>query len=148
MWLVLKRKPFNRSQRLTEHLMASRFDHKEATDTAGQLPAQSKIYQGGLYSIPVEDLAILPDYLVPPTRMAELDAYRITKRQERMTSESEADAEADVDAGSDLAYDHSAHVRGLWENPEPAEPQQRIGPRGGKYTEAKTKDGRPYRRYF
>ena len=25
---------------------------------------------------------------------------------------------------------------------------QKEGPRGGKYTEARTKDGRPYRRYF
>jgi hypothetical protein len=27
-------------------------------------------------------------------------------------------------------------------------PIQRIGPRGGAYTDAITKDGRPYRRYF
>ena len=27
-------------------------------------------------------------------------------------------------------------------------PQVKKGPRGGRYTEDKTKDGRPYRRYF
>ena len=27
-------------------------------------------------------------------------------------------------------------------------PQIKRGPRGGRYTEDKTKDGRPYRRYF
>ena len=26
--------------------------------------------------------------------------------------------------------------------------QEKEGPRGGRYTEARTKDGRPYRRYF
>ena len=29
-----------------------------------------------------------------------------------------------------------------------APPQPKTGPRGGRYTEAKTKDGRPYRRYY
>ena len=28
------------------------------------------------------------------------------------------------------------------------EPEIKKGPRGGRYTEDKTKDGRPYRRYF
>ena len=27
-------------------------------------------------------------------------------------------------------------------------PQTKYGPRGGRYTEDRTKDGRPYRRYF
>ena len=29
-----------------------------------------------------------------------------------------------------------------------APPQKKVGPRGGRYTDARTKDGRPYRRYF
>ena len=28
------------------------------------------------------------------------------------------------------------------------QPEVKKGPRGGRYTEDKTKDGRPYRRYF
>jgi len=32
--------------------------------------------------------------------------------------------------------------------PGPSEPQPKTGPRGGRYTEDRTKDGRPYRRYF
>lgn len=37
-----------------------------------------------------------------------------------------------------------------WKDDLPAQgqPEQRDGPRGGRYTEAQTKDGRPYRRYF
>ena len=31
---------------------------------------------------------------------------------------------------------------------EPTRPEIKEGPRGGRYTEAKTKEGRPYRRYF
>lgn len=37
----------------------------------------------------------------------------------------------------------SAYRRG-----EKQEPKIKQGPRGGRYTEDKTKDGRPYRRYF
>ena len=32
--------------------------------------------------------------------------------------------------------------------PQKTKPEIKYGPRGGKYTEDKTKDGRPYRRYF
>ena len=32
--------------------------------------------------------------------------------------------------------------------PKPSAPPEKQGPRGGRYTEAVTKDGRRYRRYF
>ena len=39
----------------------------------------------------------------------------------------------------------STSSRIVYESPKP---QIKKGPRGGRYTEDKTKDGRPYRRYF
>ena len=44
--------------------------------------------------------------------------------------------------------------RKLWEyqeckrDPSPSGPSTKIAKRGGRYTDGKTKDGRPYRRYF
>ena len=35
-----------------------------------------------------------------------------------------------------------------WDAERPTPPAIKSGPRGGRYTEAKTKEGRPYRRYF
>ena len=40
-----------------------------------------------------------------------------------------------------------AHVCG-YVNEQKTPPEVKKGPRGGRYTEAKTKEGRPYRRYF
>jgi len=110
-----------------------------------------------LQQLPVEELAGLPDWLVPPSRKGEVSAFLAKKRREAqglLTSEKET--EPQIKPG-----DRIEDPRGYWEPRNkgtgtpagcsagvPGPPQVRQGPRGGRYTEDRTKDGRPYRRYF
>ena len=104
-----------------------------------------------LQQLPVEELAGLPDWLVPPSRKGEVSAFLAKKRREAqglLTSKKET--EPQIKPG-----DRMEDPRGYWEPrnkgtgiSQPSPPQVRQGPRGGRYTEDRTKDGRPYRRYF
>lgn len=104
-----------------------------------------------LNQLPIEELAGLPDWLIPPSRKAEVEAHNARKRREAL---------------GDLGRDNPAEPqtkpgermedpRGYWEirnkgtgGTGTVSPQVKLGPRGGRYTEDQTKDGRPYRRYF
>ncbi len=44
-------------------------------------------------------------------------------------------------------YEYESTMPDFYKNIN-SKPQKKRGPRGGRYTEARTKDGRPYRRYF
>jgi len=104
-----------------------------------------------LNQLPVEELAGLPDWLIPPSRKAEVSAFVARRRREAQGSlPSEKETEPQIKPG-----DRMEDPRGYWEprnkgtgTSQPAPPQVRQGPRGGRYTEDRTKDGRPYRRYF
>jgi len=175
-----------------------------------------------LNQLPLEQLAALPEWMVPPGRKSELEAYLAKKRrgddspdrspeeqqreveeargraglnpdgttQERMTAGpsssstgkqvSNAYRFTDKDSSSyGYPYGSQQWLEALdWPNeaerpmisrnrlkamklgmgkpdadqitrsPSGQWPPPQRGPRGGRYTEARTRDGRPYRRYF
>lgn len=104
-----------------------------------------------LQRLSVEELAALADWMVPPSRRTELEEF---KKQIRRRDIAESDAAA-IEAKQSKPGEMIDDPRGYW----PARgwklgthissaPEVKTGSRGGKYTEARTKDGRPYRRYF
>jgi len=98
-----------------------------------------------LNQLSVEELAAMPDWLIPPSRKAEVEAFKARKRRaaaQRTPEEEEQEiVAARLRAG--LEADGSRTKRF-----GSALPESKTGPRGGQYTEDRTKDGRPYRRYF
>lgn len=87
-----------------------------------------------LRQLTVEELADLPVWMVPPARLKEVELLKA--RQHR---------EARLQLGhNDVAVPKSTEQPGWMPSPSDI----RIGPRGGRYTDARTKEGRPYRRYF
>ena len=89
----------------------------------------------------VDQLAMLPDCLVPLSRRDELEIYKALRDRA-----ARAKLQADMD---------SKDLRGQIPtiNPDPntvlnRNPEVRYEPRGGRYTINTTRDGRPYRRYF
>ena len=101
-----------------------------------------------LSQLPLEQLAALPEWMVPPGRKSELEAYLAKKRRgddspDRSPEEQQREVEeARVRAGLNRDGTPREQPRG-----SPG-PMTKRGPRGGRYTEARTRDGRPYRRYF
>lgn len=97
-------------------------------------------------TMPIEELSLLAvraAYLVPERRRQELADYRASLRRPQIPRD-EAEArkkdlvnrrEQEILASRKLSTTERA-------------PVSKRGPRGGQYTEAITKDGRPYRRYF
>ena len=98
-----------------------------------------------LNQLPVEELAAMPDWLIPPSRKAEVEVFKARKRRgvtEKSVEEEQQEIK-DARRRAGLEADGSRTQRfGA------AAPQPKTGPRGGRYTEDRTKDGRPYRRYY
>ena len=95
-----------------------------------------------LSNAPISDIAKLPAELVPRERRDELAEYRAMLRRPPVKSEEEVELQRRTEEAL-------KDQRGLKANlPEDHPPTPKKGPRGGRYTEARTKDGRPYRRYF
>ena len=82
-----------------------------------------------------EELAELPEWLIPPSKKEEVERFKTRARRQ---AEIESD-EKNFPSKPELERPRPS---------KPTEPQVKYGPRGGRYTEDKTKDGRPYRRYF
>jgi hypothetical protein len=107
-----------------------------------------------LNELGLEELSRLPDWMVPPSRRTELDEYKkaIRRAQVQQADETAPLSEVKIKPG-----DRVEDPRGWWSprggigiggSSSPGPSQPKTGPRGGRYTEAVTKDGRPYRRYF
>lgn len=93
---------------------------------------------GGLSTCTVEQLTTLPEWLVPLSRRNELDRYKAGR-----ASEARANLQAQWMARS---LEHENNTKpGDYPN---STPKVEYGPRGGRYTDEITRDGRPYRRYF
>lgn len=95
-----------------------------------------------LSTAPIEVIARLPSELVPEDRVEELANYRAALRRPPQKSEEQIRLEKETD---------EARLRQRWLKanlPSDQPPPTKQGPRGGRYTEATTKDGRKYRRYF
>lgn len=114
-----------------------------------------------LNRLPVEELAGMPDWLIPPSRKAEVEVFQA--RKARMRRESLGDIEgANQPEPKTKPGERMEDPRGYWEIRNKGSggtgtsmprtgtsiPEVKRGPRGGRYTEDQTKDGRPYRRYF
>ena len=102
-----------------------------------------------LNKAPLEELAQLPDWMVPPSRKSELDAYKARKRR-GVTGEKSAEQKGkEAEEARKRAGLNADGSKPSWIGvPERSSPQIKNGPRGGRYTDDVTKDGRPYRRYF
>lgn len=81
----------------------------------------------------VDELADLPEWLVPPSRKEEVELFKARRMRK-----------ARIEAGQNDGVVSGGKTRTY----KPLSPQIQTGPRGGRYTEARTRDGRPYRRYF
>lgn len=104
----------------------------------------------GLNKLSLDELTQLPDWMVPPGRKTELNAYKARKRRgikALKSSEEENDAIKAARMRAGLRSDGSKPDRRGTSAPN-NESTEKLGPRGGRYTEARTKNGRPYRRYF
>lgn len=96
--------------------------------------------------MPIEELSLLAvraAYLVPERRKQELANYRSSLRRPFLTPE---EAERRAQDLNKRREQESLAARALARRERG--PVIKRGPRGGQYTEAKNKDGRPYRRYF
>lgn len=85
-------------------------------------------------SMRVEELASLPYWLVPPSRKEEVELFKARQKRKAL-----------LETGHNDGVVSGGKTRTPQADPTP---QMRTGPRGGRYTEAKTREGRPYRRYF
>ena len=82
-----------------------------------------------------EELAEVPEWLIPPSKKEEVERFKTRARRQ---------AEIEFDEKYFPSKPEPERPRPS----KPTEPQVKYGPRGGRYTEDKTKEGRPYRRYF
>ena len=90
---------------------------------------------GSISLMTTEELAELPEWLIPPSKKEEVERFKARTRRQ---------AEIEFDEKYFPSQPELERPRPS----KPTEPQVKYGPRGGRYTEDKTKDGRPYRRYF
>jgi hypothetical protein len=81
----------------------------------------------------LEQLALIPDWLIPLTRRDELHRYKACRQRE---------------ARARLQDYMNSKIRSQPSGVLNRKPEVRYGPRGGRYTDDITRDGRPYRRYF
>lgn len=98
-----------------------------------------------LKQLPVEELAGMPGWLIPLSRKAEVDAFLARKRR-GVTKKTAEEEELEAEAARQRAKLPCDGQMPNWVSG--ASPATKNGPRGGRYTEDVTKDGRPYRRYF
>ena len=84
-----------------------------------------------------EELAELPDWLIPPSKKEEVERFKTRAKRQ---------AAIEFDEKNFPSQPEPERPRPR--PSKPTEPQVKYGPRGGRYTEDKTRDGRPYRRYF
>ena len=95
-----------------------------------------------LSAYPIEVIARLPAELVPGDRLEELADYRAALRRPPQKSEEQLALEKKTEEARLVQRD-------VVRNPSSNQPPQpKAGPRGGRYTETRTKEGRPCRRYF
>lgn len=103
-----------------------------------------------LSSLSIDELAFLPEWMVPISRKSELMKYKARKRRrlnEEKTPEEQQKELEDARIRAGLNGDGSK--RQSWEFPNQSKaPETKYGPQGGRYTESITKEGRPYRRYY
>ena len=90
---------------------------------------------GSISLMTTEELAELPECLIPPSKKEEVERFKTRAKRH---------AEIEFDEKNFPSQPEPERPR-----PRPSkstEPQVKYGPRGGRYTEDKTKEGRPYRR--
>lgn len=113
----------------------------------------------------LEELARLHDWMVPPSRKAELEEYRRSLRRADLKAVDQAhkaalrantkpgdaylnDPRGFIPQREELSQSHatggSSGIYGLTSKNGAV----RYGPKGGRYEDRVTKDGRRYRRYF
>jgi hypothetical protein len=101
-----------------------------------------------LNSLSLEELAGLPDWMVPPSRKAELAEYKARKRRGAVPKTPEEEQQ-EAEAARRKAGLQADGSKPNWiGRAAGGSPVTKEGPRGGRYTEGVTRDGRPYRRYF
>ena len=91
-----------------------------------------------LSSCSIEQLALLPDWLVPLSRRHELNGYKAKREREARTK-----LQTDW---MQRSHKHMTIAESGRSNNRMRDVQ--YGPRGGRYTEEITREGRLYRRYF
>ena len=92
---------------------------------------------GSISLMTTEELAELPVWLIPPSKKEEVERFKTRAKRQ---------AAIEFDEKNFPSQPEPERPR---PRPSmPTEPQVKYGPRGGRYTEDKTRDGRPYRRYF
>ena len=84
-----------------------------------------------------EELAELPEWLIPPSKKEEVERFKTRARRR-----------VEIEFDEQFSPPEPPPERPRLLSPKPTEPQVKYGPRGGRYTEDKPRDGRPYRRYF
>lgn len=103
-----------------------------------------------LNSLPLDELAFLPEWMVPASRKSELIKYKARKKRgldKEKTYEEQQEEIKTARLNAGLKKDGSK--RQSWEIPNQSEtPATKYGPKGGRYTESITREGRQYRRYF
>ena len=82
-----------------------------------------------------EELAELQEWLIPPSKKEEVERFKARRRRK-----------AEIEFDEQFSPPEPEPERLFF--PMSSEPEVKHGPRGGRYTEDVTKDGRPYRRYF
>ena len=92
---------------------------------------------GSISLMTTEELAELPEWLIPPSKKEEVERFKTRAKRQ---------AEIEFDEKNFPSQPEPERPRPR--PSKPTEPQVKYGPRGGRYTEDKTKEGRPYRRYF
>jgi hypothetical protein len=89
----------------------------------------------------LDRLAILPEWLVPLSRRAELERYKAFRNREARTK-------LEDDMKSKDLRGHKSTMSPDSDGVLNRKPEVRYGPRGGRYTVVITRDERSYRRYF
>ena len=118
------------------------------TSTKGKKAEERRPLPNEIASMTLEELASLPYWLVPLDRKEEVEGFKARQRR-GVSAKPLATEEAEaVDARLRAGLKEDGSQPEWIGRSNPASPAQRTGPRGGRYTEARTKEGRPYRRYF
>jgi hypothetical protein len=127
------------------------WSYSKTSNKTEEPPVNTSQNRDGLYSLPIEDLATLPDWMIPPDRKSEVELFNARKRREALDYLGPENPIKPQTKPGERMED----PRGYWEPRNKGGggtgtvlPQEKRGPRGGRYTEGRTKDGRPYRRYF
>jgi hypothetical protein len=87
-----------------------------------------------------------------PAKMGANQAYSLKVQTEGIRKKADnAKRESELEElriASELLYKTTVKGRRMSDANSLSQPAIRTGPRGGRYTEARTSDGRPYRKYF